>query len=191
MNAIGKETLTVKPKKLCQNHRVILAVRYKSLVSYPKMYLWRMAQLSIYPVCIQNLRIFRISYLGIENVLDPDTNFGVQNRNLRWKMFSPTNFQWNKKSTHFFSMYRASLHSLHRLKSKLMMSQRRSLRQPKGIRCVGSWAPAPRRGTKGHKEQWSSGHIYTHQMGKCIENQPALRALSREKGQFENLWRFT
>jgi len=86
---------------------------------------------------------------------------------------------------------RASLHSLHRLKSKLMMSQRRSLRQPKGIRCVGSWAPAPRRGTKGHKEQWSSGHIYTHQMGKCIENQPALRALSREKGQFENLWRFT
>lgn len=66
------------------------------------MYLWRMAQLSIYPVCIQNLRIFRISYLGIENVLDPDTNFGVQNRNLRWKMFSPTNYQWNKKSTHFF-----------------------------------------------------------------------------------------
>jgi len=150
-----------------------------------------MAQLSIYPVCIQNLRIFRKFYPGIENVLVPDTNFGVQNRNLRWKMFSPTNSQWNKKSTHFFSMYRASLHSLHRLKSKLMMSQRRSLRQPKGIRCVGSWAPAPRRGTKGHKEQWSCGHIYTHQMGKCIENQPALRALSREKGQFENLWRFT
>jgi len=49
--------------------------------------------------------------------------------------------------TRLFSHCNSSLQSLHRLKSKLMMSQRRPLRQPRGIgtpiRCSRSRARAP------------------------------------------------